>query len=117
VADDVEDAAEEAVGAYSYDRRDEFRRDVRERLDAVDRDLTDAKAAVGEETADARAEAVAAAREAHRVAAQSVERLANATRDNWNEVRDDVNEALVAAERGASELRPDAKPMGGAGPN
>src|SRR5687768_2007858 len=50
VGDDVENAAEEAVGAYSYDRRDEFRRDVRERLDAVDRDLTDAKAAVGEET-------------------------------------------------------------------
>lgn len=117
-ADKVGNAAEKAVDdadAYSYERRDEFRREVRERLDRMDAELAeferDAKAGAGE----ARQDAVAAARDARSAAGRSVERLGDATADTWGDVRRRASEALDSADRAVRALRPDAKPMGSTG--
>ena len=121
-AGDVGDAADEAaddvredLGDVSYDRRDEFRADVRERLDALDRELAAAERDINEDASEARTNAVAAAREARSAVGRSFDRLGSATRENWDEVREEVSEALSAAELRLRELRPDSKPMGGTG--
>jgi acyl-CoA reductase-like NAD-dependent aldehyde dehydrogenase len=121
-ADDVRDAVDDAVddatdglGGESWDRRDEFSRDVRERLDALDRELAESERDLGEDASEARAEAVAAAREARRAVDRKLEQLGGATRETWDGLRREVAEALSAAELRVRELRPDAKPMGGTG--
>ena len=117
-ADDIENAADEAtdeLGATSFERRDEFQQDVRERLDAIDAELADLERTVNEDAADAHVQAVAAAREARQAVERNVERLGGATAETWDELRRDVNESLVTAEARLKELRPEAAPMGGAG--
>jgi phosphate uptake regulator len=105
--DDLED--------YSFERREEFRREVRTRLDALDRELAQSERDLNEDASEARVEAVAAAREARRAVGRSFERIGDATRDNWETLREEIEDALEAAELRVRELRPDAKPMGGTG--
>ena len=117
-AEDVGNAAEDAVNdadAYSYERRDEFRSDVRARLDRMDGELAEFERAREAEAGEARRDAVAAARDARQAVDRNVERLDAATADNWSEVRSRVSESLDSAERALRALRPDAKPMGGTG--
>jgi hypothetical protein len=117
-AEDVGDAAEDAVDdldAYSYERRDEFRSDVRQRLNRMDDELAeferDAKAGAD----SARQDAVAAARDARQAVDRDLERLDDATAANWEELRHRVSEALDSAHHRLRALSPDAKPMGGTG--
>ena len=117
-ADDVGDAADDATDGLddsSFERRDEFRRDVNERLAALDRELQAAEGDLNEDASEARVEAVAAAREARRAVDRSVDRIGDATRDGWEGLREEISDALSAAELRVRELRPDAKPMGGTG--
>jgi hypothetical protein len=120
-ADDVGDATREAadeVGdAFSYERRDEYREEVRERLAQMDKELADLRRGVNEDASEAYGEAVAAARETRRAVGRDVERLTDATAANWNEVRDDVRGSLDSLDRQLRALRPDARPMGGTGPS
>jgi hypothetical protein len=117
-AQDVGDAVEGAVGdldAYSYERRDEFRRDLRQRLDQMDQDLAeferDAKAGAD----SARLDAVAAARDARQAVDRDLERLCDATEANWDELRHRFSESFDSAHRQLRALQPDANPMGGTG--
>jgi hypothetical protein len=120
-AEDVEKTAEDAaddVRGYSYERRDEFRRDVRERLDRMDEELAELERTAREGADQARQDAVAAARDARRAVDADVDRLEEATESNWEELKLRVSEALDSADRQLRALRPDAKPMGGtSGPN
>lgn len=126
-AEDVGDAAENAaeetgeavdeatddLGDASFERRDEFRNEVQERLDALNRELAEAEKGINDDAADARVEAVGAAREARDALKRSLDRIGNATRDNWASLKDEIDDALNAAELRVRELRPDANPMGG----
>ena len=58
----------------------------------------------------------AAARETRTVVGRDLERLGNATETSWNELRDDLQASLDSLDRQIRTLQPDAKPMGGAGP-
>ena len=117
-AEHAEAAAEDAVDDldnYSYERRDEFRDDVRQRLDRVDSELSALESEIDEDATEAHRQAVTAAREARSAAEQTFERLSGATAANWEELKREAGEALEAAELRLRELRPDAKPMGGTG--
>ena len=117
-AEDVENAAEDAaddVGGYSYQRRDEFRRTVRERLARMDEELAELERDTKAGADKARQDAIAAARDARRAVDRNVEGLGDATADNWDELKRRVSESLDSADRGLRALRSDAKPMGGTG--
>jgi gas vesicle protein len=117
-AEDVDSAAKDAVDdvrGYSYERRDEFRREVRERLDRMDAELAELERDAGEDAGEARRDAVAAARDARQAIDRNVERLGEATESNWDELKRRVSEALDSADRALRALRSDAKPMGGTG--
>ena len=128
-ADDVGDAAREGardVGNAAKDvaddptddsfaDRDEFKRDVRERLDRMDQELAELGRDVSGDAADARVKAIAAARDARQAAERSYAKLAGTTANTWGELRREVSDALDSAERQVQALRPDAKPMGGTG--
>jgi gas vesicle protein len=128
-ADDVGDAAREGakdVGNAAKDvaddptddsfaDRDEFKRDVRERLDRMDQELTELGRDVSGDANDARVKAIAAARDARQAVERSYAKLAGATASTWGDLRREVSDALDSAERQVQALRPDAKPMGGTG--
>ena len=117
-AEDVGDAADDAVDrvdAYSYERRDDFRRDVRARLDRMDQELAEAERDTKAGVDQARDDDVAAARDAKQAADRNADRLGAATRDSWDELRRRVSESLDSADQRIRALRPDAKPMGGTG--
>ena len=117
VGNATEDAAHKVTGTWTYERRDEYRREVRVRLDDLDRQLADARKSVNDDASEAYTKAVAAARDTRSAVGRDVERHGQATAANWNEVRDDVRASLDSLDRQIRALQPDAKPMGGAGPN
>jgi sugar-specific transcriptional regulator TrmB len=109
------DDAPDNLDNESFEKRDEFGREVRERLATVDRELSETERSIGKDASEAQTQAVAAAREARDAAQRSLERLGSATRENWNALRDEIDDAVDAAEVRVRELRPDVKPMGGTG--
>ena len=111
----TEDAARKVTGTSTYDQRDEYRREVRARLDELDRKLADARKSVNKDASEAYTKAVAAARDTRSAVGRDVERLGQATAANWDEVRDDMRASLDSLDRQIRALQPDAKPMGGAG--
>jgi len=117
---DVKDAANDAadkVEATSYDRRDEFRHDVDERVAALDKELADLRAHVNKDATESYRNAVAAASDTRRTLRADVNRLSTATAANWDELRTRVSVTLDSLDLQLKALRPDAKPMGGAGPS
>jgi gas vesicle protein len=117
-AEDADNAAEDAVDeirGYSYERREEFRRDLRERLDRMDQELAELERGAGEAAGEARRDAVAAARDARRAIDRNLERLGTATESTWDELKRRVTESVDSADHAIRALRPDAKPMGGTG--
>jgi hypothetical protein len=119
-ADAVGDAANDAangVEGSSYERRDEFRREVDERIAALDKELADLRAHVNKDATESYRKAVAAATETRRTLRADVDRLSGATAANWDELKTRVSVTLDSLDRQVKALRPDAKPMGGAGPS
>jgi hypothetical protein len=117
-ADDIERSAENAANdfrEYTYARRDEFRRAVRERLDSMDVELTKLERDAREGADQARIEAVETARRARIVVERNLDRVAEASESTWEHVKRQVNESLDTAELQLRSLAPDAKPMGGTG--
>jgi hypothetical protein len=114
----VEKAADEiGVSSYSYERRDAFRKDVDERLAAMDKELAELGKAVNQDAAEAYTKSVAAARETRKAVGRDVDRLPGATAANWDELQSAVRKSLDSLDRQLRALRPDANPMGGAGPS
>jgi phosphate uptake regulator len=114
-AGDAVDNVADGLADYSYDRRGEFRTEVRQRLDALDRELAESERHINEDASDARKKAVAAARDARNAVERSLERIGDVTSDNWDNLREEIGDALSTAELRVKELRPDSKPMGGTG--
>ena len=130
-ADDVGDAAKEAgaevkeaakdvgdeVGVTSYERRDEFRRDVNERLAAMDKEIAELRKGVNDNATEAYRASVTALGETRRSVGADVDRLTGATAANWDDLRAKARASLEELDRQLRALRPDAKPMGGTGPS
>ena len=117
VGNATEDAARRVTGTWTYERREEYRQEARARLEGLDRQLADARKSVNADASEAYTKAVAAARETRRAVGRDIDRLSKATAADWNEVRDDLSASLDSLDRQIQALQPDAKPMGGAGPN
>jgi len=119
-ANDVKDAAKDAgdkLGATPYERRDEFRHEVDERVAALDKELADLRAHVNKDATESYRNGVAAARETRRTVGADVDRLAGATATNWDQLKTRVSVSLDSLDRQVRALRPDARPMGGSGPS
>jgi hypothetical protein len=117
---DVKHAADsvgDKLDATSYDRRDEFRHEVDQRLAALDKELADLRSHVNKDATEAYRKGVAEARETRRTVGADVDRLSGATAANWDELKTRVSVALDSLDLQVKALRPDAKPMGGAGPS
>jgi hypothetical protein len=130
-ANDVGDAAKDAgndvkratedlnnkLAGTPYERRDEFRHEVDERVAALDKELADLRAHVNRDATESYRNGVAAARETRRTLGADLDRLAGATAANWDELKTRVSVSLDSLDHQVKALGPDAKPMGGAGPN
>jgi hypothetical protein len=112
----TEDAARQATGTWTWDRREEYRQEARERLAGLDKQLADARKSVNRDATEAYTKGVAAARETRRDVGAKLDRLGAATEANWTEVRDDFRASIDSLARQLEALQPDAQPMGGAGP-
>jgi len=120
VGDQAKRAAEDLnnkLAGTPYERRDEFRHEVDERLAALDKELADLKSHVNKDATESYRNGVAAARETRRTVGADVARLSGATAANWDELKTRVSVSLDSLDRQVKALRPDAKPMGGAGPS
>ena len=130
-ADDVGEAADSAgkgvkeaardvgdeFGATSYERRGEFRKEVDQRLAAMDKEIAGLREGINDNSTETYRKAVASVRETRRAVGQDVDRLAGATAATWDELRTKVWASLDSLDQELRALRPDAKPMGGTGPS
>jgi hypothetical protein len=116
VGNATEDAARQATGSWTWDRRDEYRREAKARLEGLDRQLADARKSVNHDPSEAYTSAVAAARDTRREVGAHLERLDRATAANRTELRDEFRASIDSLDRQLHSLQPDAHPMGGAGP-
>ncbi len=78
-ASDTKRAAKDAVNS-SYEKRDEYRTEVRERLAKLDAELAELGRDTKAGTQKVRVDALAAAREARQAAGRAADKLGNATR-------------------------------------
>jgi hypothetical protein len=113
----VSDVKEAVAGDYSYDRRAEFKRDIDLRLQRLDQEIAELRQTAKKDTDKARDAAVANIGEARHSVDRSLARLAGATEATWDDVRSGINRAVDSLDLAVRAQRPDAKPMGGAGPN
>lgn len=117
---DVKEAARDVgdkFGATSYERRDEFRSEVDQRLAAMDKEIADLRQGINDNSTEAYRNSVAAVGDTRRTVSQDVDRLAGATAATWDELRGKAWASLDSLDHQLRALRPDAKPMGGTGPN
>lgn len=117
---DVKRAAEDLgnkIEGTPYERRDEFRHEVDERLAALDKELADLRSHVNKDATETYRNGVAAAGETRRTVGAEVNRLAGATAANWDELKTRVSVSLDSLDLQVRALGPDARPMGGAGPS
>jgi ElaB/YqjD/DUF883 family membrane-anchored ribosome-binding protein len=107
----------EEMGDYSYERRDEFRRDVDQRLQRLDQEIAELERNTKKGVDRARDSAVVNLRALRRSVNRSLDRLGNATASTWDDVEDGISRAVDSLDLAVRETRSDAKPMGGAGPS
>jgi hypothetical protein len=117
-ANTVEKAADAiGISTYSYERRDAFRNDVDHQLAEMDKELAGLRQGVNSKAPETYTQSVAAAEETRKAVGNQVSRLAGATPATWDQIQGDVRASLDSLNRQLQALRPDAKPMGGAGPS
>jgi hypothetical protein len=115
-AEEVREEAREAR-AYSYEQRNDFRRDLDLQLKKLDEQIAGIERDTKRGIDHARDSAIVNVRAARKAVSRDVERLGAATDRNWDEAKRNVNESLSALDREVRRLLPDAKPMGGTGPS
>jgi hypothetical protein len=119
VSQDVEAGAEEAreeLGAYAYDRRDEFRRDVDMRLQQLDQEIAELERTTKRGLDKARDTAMVRIRGARQAVNRNLDRFGQATERTWEEVKSNISAAVDSLNLAVRSQRPDARPMGGTGP-
>jgi hypothetical protein len=112
-----EDVKETVAGDYSYDRRDEFKRDIEERVNRLDQEIADLEKTTRKDAEKARDTAVVHIRAARRTVARQLDRLAATTENTWDDVRGSISRSVDSLDLLVRAQRPDAKPMGGTGPS
>jgi F0F1-type ATP synthase membrane subunit b/b' len=112
----AEDIREE-VGDYSYERRDEFKRDLDQRLQRLDQEIAELERTTKKGVDKARDSAVVHIRAIRKSVNRSLDRLGAATASTWEEMQDGVSRAVDSLDLAVRDTRSDAKPMGGAGPS
>lgn len=120
VSRDVREGAQdvrEEVGAYTYERRDEFQREVETRLNQLDREIAELEQNTKKGLDKTRDTAVVHIRAMRKSVDQNLNRLGAATASTWDEVRSGVSRAIDSLDLAVRHTRTDAKPMGGNGPS
>lgn len=107
----------EEVGDYTYERRQEFKRDVDERIQRLDQEIAELERDTKKGVDRARDSAVVNIRAIRRSLDRSLDRLGAATANTWDEVKSGVSRAVDSLDLVVRGTRSDAKPMGGAGSN
>jgi hypothetical protein len=107
----------ETVGEYTYERRDEFKRDVDARVQRLDQEIAELERDTKKGLDKARDSAVVNIRAIRRSVDRNLDRVGAATASTWDEVKSRVNRAVDSLDLAVRGQRSDAKPMGGAGPN
>jgi hypothetical protein len=105
------------MGDYSYARRDEFRRDVNQRIQRLDQELAELERNTKKGVDKARDSAIVNTRALRGSVDRSLERVRAATAATWADVQAGVSRSVDSLELALRNLRSDARPMGGAGPS
>jgi hypothetical protein len=133
-ADDVGDAAREGAaevreGAnevgdearefrdYGYAQRNEFRRDMDVRLKGIDAEIAELERDTKRGLDKTRDSAIVNIRSARKEVARHLDRLGSATENNWDDLKQAMNQSLTTLQEAVRRERPDARPMGGTGPS
>jgi hypothetical protein len=114
-ADKVSDEAREARD-YAYAERTDFRRDIDLRLKGLDEEIAGFERDTKRGVDKTRDSALANIRTARRAVDRDLERLAAASESTWGDIKSNVNQSVYALQEAVRRARPDAKPMGGTGP-
>ena len=127
VAEDVREEAREGAAevreearearAYTFAQRNDFRRDVDLQLKKLDEQIAGIERDTKRGVDHARDSLVVNVRAARKAVSRDLDRLGAATESTWDEAKRNLNESLAALDREVHRLLPDAKPMGGTGPN
>jgi archaellum component FlaC len=115
-AAEVREEAREARD-YTFAQRNDFRRDVDLQLKKLDEQIAGIKRDTKRGVDHARDSLVVNMHAARKAVSRDLERLGAATESTWDEAKRNLNDSLSALDREVHRLLPDAKPMGGTGPN
>ena len=115
-AAEVREEAREAR-AYTFAHRNDFRRDVDLQLKKLDEQIAGIERDTKRGVDHARDSLVVNVHAARKAVSRDLERLGAATESTWDEAKRNLNDSLSALDREVHRLLPDAKPMGGTGPN
>jgi hypothetical protein len=114
-ADEVRDEARDARD-YAYAERNDFRRDIDLRLKGFDEEIAQFERDTKRGVDKGRDSLLVNIRTARRAVDRNLDRLAAATENDWDAIKSDVNGSVYALQEAVRRARPDAKPMGGTGP-
>jgi hypothetical protein len=127
VAADVSDAARGGAGEvrdeaqetrdYLYAQRNDFRRDIDLRLQALDEQIAGLERDTKRGVDKARDSALVDIHTIRKAVDRDLNRLASATESNWDEVKGSVNKSVYSLQEAVRRQLPGGKPMGGTGPS
>lgn len=105
--------------SYTWAERDEFRREVRQRLDDADKQLDQIANDASASRVTVSDSAMTDIRHARRAVDRSLAKLGDATQESWNDVRTDVDRAFQELRNRLDQVTRTTGPMGGrsAGPS
>ena len=115
-ADEVGEEARE-FRDYAYAQRTEFRKDMDLRLKGIDEEIAELERDTKRGLDKTRDSAIVNIRAARKDVTRKVNQLESATENNWNDLKQAVNQSLATLQEAVRRERPDARPMGGTGPS
>jgi hypothetical protein len=119
VREGANEAGEEAreFRDYGYAQRNEFRRDMDVRLKGIDAEIAELERDTKRGLDKTRDSAIVNIRSARKEVARHLDRLGSATENNWDDLKQAMNQSLTTLQEAVRRERPDARPMGGTGPS
>jgi hypothetical protein len=119
VRDGANEVGEEAreFRDYGYAQRTEFRRDMDVRLKGIDAEIAELERDTKRGLDKTRDSAIVNIRSARKEVARHLDRLGSATENNWDDLKQAMNQSLTTLQEAVRRERPDARPMGGTGPS
>ena len=102
---------------YGFAQRTEFRRDMDVRLKGIDAEIAELERDTKRGLDKTRDSAIVNIRSARKEVARHLDRLGSATENNWDDLKQAMNQSLTTLQEAVRRERPDARPMGGTGPS